>query len=124
MGYYYNEFYGYKDSRVFGYWQYDEDNNRMLFESGGCVEPGDSVVVKCRMLTNDSEARLIPVEAYNMMRARVFQWHFSSKNVRKSIEYKKEFKAEISQYKRNKLAEYSIDDYINAFTRGWSSAPR
>lgn len=113
---FYGEDYSYREDRVFGYWTYDKEWNRMIFEDG-TIQPGDSVVVQYSVYNDDF--KLIPLEVKPMLRHKVLYWFYSNSNRIKAEMHFRKFKMEYARYKRNRKGGYSYDDYINALQKGY-----
>lgn len=117
VGHYYGEFYDYSPSLVFGYW--DTDNEVVHFRSGGCIVPGSVVLVKYRY---SGECVNIPIEYKEMLKYKILMSFWENSRPDKAERFRKMFQAAHKMFISSKLAKYSLEDYINAFTEGYSNA--
>ena len=117
VGHYYGEYYDYSPSLVFGYW--DTDNEVVYFQSGGCIAPGSVVLVKYR---HSGECVNIPLEYKEMLKYKILMSFWENTRPDKAERHRRMFQAAHKMFVRSKVAHYSIEDYINAFVEGYSSA--
>lgn len=118
---FYGERYGFREDRVFGYWSFDKEWGRMIFEDG-FIEPGDQVVVKYNVYNDDF--KVIPLELKDVLQYKVLHTFYLNSNIRKAAYHNQKFKMEFSRYKRSVLDGYSYDDWINAIQKGYYSGPK
>jgi len=120
--YYFGENYDLTESTVYGFWSYDEYENRLVLDRSSAINPGDYVAVQFQSSHQDYSA-VIPEHAYSMYRARCLQVHNEGiGNLNMARHFRLELKAEISMFKRKKLDKLTLGDYIDAFRRGTINA--
>jgi hypothetical protein len=115
--YWYGTTYGYSPERVFGYWSFDKEYGRMIFEDGH-VSPGDKIIVK--FIIDDVNFKTIPVDWMPMLKYKCFQQYFLSSDPRKSNMNFELFKMEFTRFKRN-MQQFGYQDYINALNRAYNT---
>lgn len=121
MPWYYGEFYGYSEDRFFGYWDYDQNENQLVFDVGQCIRAGDEVLVKYK--SDQSQCKLFPVSQRDLVRYKTLWMFWETSSLQKGRYFLDMFQRAYDVYKRS-IETYSYDDYINAITRGYKSAPQ
>lgn len=117
--YYYGEFYGKSESHFIGFWQWNNDENRIEFSSeNGAVSVGDDIVVMYNAFEGNM---MIPTFAVQAVRARVLQLYFMSRDGAASDRWARDLSAQIDMMKRH-LENYSLYDIIDSLRRGYSSS--
>lgn len=124
LGHYYGEYYGYKETRFFGFWAYDDTYKRVVVQNGGCVSEGDTLIVQYEILPCEDEFKLIPREARQMLRYFVLSQHWENTNPSKANYLFTQFKRFLRTYKQSRFRKYSYQDWLDAITSAYSSTAR
>lgn len=124
LNWWYGENYGYHEHRVFGYWSFDESGRQIVFQSGGCVAVGDTVVFSYRTSGPDDKYKMIPNDIKFFLAERVLQQYWESTDVRKASYHFNQMQRNLREYQHDKAGNYTMEDFLNAFKRGYASAAR
>lgn len=116
------ERYGRWHNPDYGFYKYDQDNNRLVFASGW-LNAGQVVYVEYQADASEDSLDLIPIDAEMMLQSRVLENYFRPMNPGLAAQYHQNFEIEIREYKRKHL-EKSHDEIIRAVSRGYKSSPR
>lgn len=114
----YYENYGKRQERFFGYVTYNVENNRLEFTGG--PPAGEKVLITYR--SDNSEAKVIPMDAVAMVRNFTLYRHWLSSDRFTAMEYWRQFKIAIRMFKRSRLSGYRYEDYLDSFTREYKFA--
>ena len=110
---YYGEYYPYAPTIFFGFWEADLE--RVYFQSGGCVYPGASVLIKYRAL---GDYCTVPADFKEVLKYKVLVSFWENTDPRKARSFLDMFQRAHKMWKKTKLSKWSYDDYINAFVNG------
>lgn len=121
LGSYYGEIYGYKQTRFFGWWTWDEAEKRILFDVDGCLAEGDFVVVRYKASNTQVEEFDAVIE--EPLRNKILAEYYRTSNPGISAQHFDMFRRSYRMYKHDKL-NASQEDILDAITSGYSSAVR
>ena len=123
FGWWNYEQYGRKDNRFYGKFRFDSEYARVLIESEGrSIEVGDKLLIVYK--SSDNNYKTIPKDLVPVVRYRALQMFYETTDVGKASYMSRELKRMIAMFKRNRKDNYSYEDYVNAVTSQFSSAPR
>lgn len=123
MGTYYGEQYGYSESRFFGLYVEDRENNRLIFPTGYCVREGDWILFTYKSTNEDQKFEMITIDLYPMLRHRVLSWFWENTDPGKSHTHFRKFRMELREYNRMHTSR-SYDDILDSITRGYKTSAR
>lgn len=102
-----------------GYWNYDEYNNRIIFDSGSYVRPGKRYMIEVQIASGPERMKLIPRDVYTVIRARTMQFLYEGMGqIGASQEMHRQFKIEHNMY-YDKFDNYSAEDWRAMFMGTW-----
>ena len=115
----YMERLGRKDTRFFGFFNFNYVDNRIEFSN---ATVGDWFVVVYESASDECKA--IPVHTIPVIRARVLQRYYEAENPNMAGYYRNEFRSEIQMLKRFDTENFSYQDHLDAITSEYTNAPR
>ncbi len=121
LGSYYGEEYGYKQTRFFGWWTWNEDDHRIEFDVDGCLSEGDFVAVRYR--AHNSEVQEFDSFIEEPLRNKILAEYFRPSNPTTSAQYFDMFRRSYRMYKHQKV-QAGHEEILDAITSGYSSAVR
>lgn len=124
MNSWYGEQYGYQETRFFGFFDYEQDTNTVVFSYNGCVQPGDEVVIKYTMAMNDDDLVIVPDDLNPVLLQRTYYYFYMNSKPQLSRVHMNDFQRELRMYKRNLSKGYTYDDWLDWITSGYSNAAR
>ena len=105
-----------------GNWRYDYERNRIVFDSGTQIKPGNEYLCECEVQTGNEKIMLIPRDMYQTVRYRVLQHYYEGKGfVGQAQAFLKQFRASRRMYAK-KFSKYSSDDWRALFYRTWHNS--
>ncbi len=118
---YFGERYGDPNNVVFGIWEYEKDQNLVVFGHGLCINPGDVVAVSYFLLPKEAGDQLIPVEARMIVMYHTLMNYFSASNPSKSRHFLDLFQRAERDY-RKKANRVPAQTIIDAFLSTYKSS--